>query len=316
MLLKGISGGDVNHDQPLEQRVHDILLSLNVHRLSQQVAELKLLRAQMLIDAEDVLRTKHQKVVAGAKEEALRNVHKLLVLAIMDASSRQSPQEVVLVAEVVISLENGLANAVLQKIHQDPKSNVDEHLVLSLLTFGGPLLQSHIGLIIRHSTEQLDALTKTPEKDDVLLSEASVTEKLKLILPLLDFVLGNKASRQALCFALFKLLETSHDSIDTLVVVFCILIRGKLPPWHAAVSKLKPPSPALGFTFPSGPSRLRPAVLSRMRAGVNVSMDSVDNSESDPWMLLDGGVSSGVTGKAAPFLKGSVRVPHSELLAE
>ena len=114
----------------------------------------------------------------------------------------------------------------------------------------------------------------------------------------------------------FKLLEASRDSIDTLVVVFCILIRGNLPPWHAAFSKLKLSSPALGFTFPNGPSRLRPAVLSRLQAGVNVSTDSVDNSETDPWTLLDGGVSSGVTGKAAPFLKGSVRVPHSELLAE
>ena len=314
-LLHGMSGVDANLDQPLEQRVHDILLSLDIHRLSQQVAELQLLRARMLVDAEDVLRTKHQKVVAGAKEEALHDVHKSLVHAILAASSRQSPQEVVLVAEVVISLEIRLANAVLQKIHQNPESNVDAHLVLSLLTFGGPPLQSHVGLIIKHSTEQLDALTKNPEKDGVL-SEASVTEKLKLILPLLGFVLGNKASRQALCFALFKLLEASRGSIDTLVVVFCVLIRGNLPPWHAAFSKLKLSSPALGFTFPNGPSRLRPAVLSRLQAGVNVSTDSVDNSETDPWTLLDGGVSSGVTGKAAPFLKGSVRVPHSELLAE
>ena len=314
VLLKGMNGGDSNHDKPLEQRVHDVFISLDIHRLSQQVAELQLLRAQMLVDAEDVLQTKHQKVVAGAKEEALHDVHKTLVLAIMAASSRRSPQEVVLVAEVVIFLEIRLANAALQKI-QEAESNVDEHLVLSLLAFGGPPLQAHIGLIIKHSTEQLDALTKNPEKDGVL-SEASVTEKLKLILPLLGFVLGNKASRQALCFALFKLLEASRDSIDTLVVVFCILIRGNLPPWHAAFSKLKLSSPALGFTFPSGPSRLRPAVLSRLQAGVNVSTDSVDNSETDPWTLLDGGVSSGVTGKAAPFLKGSVRVPYSELLAE
>ena len=218
VLLKGMNGGDSNHDKPLEQRVHDVFISLDIHRLSQQVAELQLLRAQMLVDAEDVLQTKHQKVVAGAKEEALHDVHKTLVLAIMAASSRRSPQEVVLVAEVVIFLEIRLANAALQKI-QEAESNVDEHLVLSLLAFGGPPLQAHIGLIIKHSTEQLDALTKNPEKDGVL-SEASVTEKLKLILPLLGFVLGNKASRQALCFALFKLLEASRDSIDTLVVVF------------------------------------------------------------------------------------------------
>ena len=70
-----MSGGVATHDQPLEQRVLDIFLSLDVHRLSQQVAELQLLRAQMLVDAEDVLRTKHQKVVAGAKEETLHIVH-------------------------------------------------------------------------------------------------------------------------------------------------------------------------------------------------------------------------------------------------
>ena len=98
VLLKGMNGGDSNHDKPLEQRVHDVFISLDIHRLSQQVAELQLLRAQMLVDAEDVLQTQHQKVVAGAKEEALHDVHKTFLLAIMAASSRRSPQEVVLVA--------------------------------------------------------------------------------------------------------------------------------------------------------------------------------------------------------------------------
>jgi len=317
LLFKGMNGGDATQDQPFEQRVQDIFLRLDVHRLSQQVAELQLLCAQMLVDAEDVLRTKHQKVVAGAKEEALHNVHEKLAFSIITASSKHPPREVVLIAEVVVLLDIKLANAVLQKI-QKAESHLDEHLILSLLNFGGPLLQSHIGLIIKHCTEQLDALTKNPDEDGVL-SEASVTEQLKLILPLLGFVLGNKTSRQALCFALFKLLRVSDDSIDildTLVAVFFILIRGNLPHWHTAYSKLKPSSPSLGFTFPSGPSSIRPAVLSRLQAGVNVSMQSVDTSETDPWTLLDGGVSSGVTGKAAPFLKGSVRVPHSESLAE
>ena len=51
--LKGMNGGDSNHDKPLEQRVHDVFISLDIHRLSQQVAELQLLRAQMLVGAQD-----------------------------------------------------------------------------------------------------------------------------------------------------------------------------------------------------------------------------------------------------------------------
>ena len=79
-----------------------------------------------------------------------------------------------------------------------------------------------------------------------------MTEKLKLILRAC-FVLGNKASTSTL-FCALQALEASRDSIDTLVVVFCILIRGNLPPWHAAVFETETVS-ALGFTFPSGPSR-------------------------------------------------------------
>ena len=311
LLLKGMNGGDVTQVQPYEQRAQDILCSLSVHRLSQQVDELKLIRARMLVEVEGALETKHQKVVSGAKEETLHTVHEKLVPAILAASS-QSPQALVLVAEVVVSLEIKLASATMQKILK-AETQVDEHLVLSLLTIGGPPLQSHISLTIKHCIGELDAFTNNPGKD-LVLAEPSVTKQLKLILPLLGFVLGNKTSRQELCFALFKLLKVSHDSTDLLVVVFCIVIRGTLPPWHAAYSKLKPAAPALGFTFPSGPSSLRPAVLSRLQAGVNLSTLSAGASTTDPWTFLDGCMSSGLTGKAAPFLKGSVRVPRFESL--
>ena len=178
--------------------------ALNISRLSFQVAELRLLRDLLMETAEEAVRNKYNKVVAGAKEEAMHAVHDQLSKSVLKASCR-SPASIVLVAEVVVFLDVKLANVTLQKLRSEPGYDDEGHLLLSLLTFGGNALQLHIGQTIKHCILQLDSLCTDEEKQAFL--ERSVSKQLKLLLPLLGFVLRNRDWRQELCYVLFKLLS-------------------------------------------------------------------------------------------------------------
>ena len=203
IILKALNGNssvDVTH----ADRACDLLSALNISRLSFQVAELRLLRDLLMETAEEAVRNKYNKVVAGAKEEAMHAVHDQLSKSVLKASCR-SPASIVLVAEVVVFLDVKLANVTLQKLRSEPGYDDEGHLLLSLLTFGGNALQLHIGQTIKHCILQLDSLCTDEEKQAFL--ERSVSKQLKLLLPLLGFVLRNRDWRQELCYVLFKLLS-------------------------------------------------------------------------------------------------------------
>jgi hypothetical protein len=311
IILKALNGNS-SVDATHADRACDLLSALNISRLSFQVAELRVLRELLMETADEAVRNKYKKVVAGAKEEAMHAVHDQLSKSVLKASFR-SPASIVLVAEVVVSLDVKLANVTLQKLRSEPGYDDEGHLLLSLLTLGGPALQLHIGQTIKHCILQLDSLCADEEKHAFL--ERSVSKELKLLLPLLGFVLGNKNSRQELCFVLFKLLSLPGVSkaTDVLVVFFCILVGGGAPPWHA-FSKLKQIVPVLPFSFPTETGGLRRSTRARLEAGVNLSRSFADGASFDPWTLVDGGKGTGATGKAAAFLQGSIRVPRSDSL--
>lgn len=308
IILKALNGNssvDVTH----ADRACDLLSALNISRLSFQVAELRLLRDLLMETAEEAVRNKYNKVVAGAKEEAMHAVHDQLSKSVLKASCR-SPASIVLVAEVVVSLDVKLANVTLQKLRSEPGYDDEGHLLLSLLTFGGNALQLHIGQTIKHCILQLDSLCADEEKQAFL--ERSVSKQLKLLLPLLGFVLRNRDWRQELCYVLFKLLSFPgvSQATDVLVVFFCILVGGGAPPWHAFSKTVQ----VLPFSFPTETGGLRRSTRARLEAGVNLSRSFADGASFDPWTLVDGGKGTAQTGKAVAFLQGSIRVPRSDAL--
>ena len=77
-----------------------------------------MLRELLMETAEEAVRNKYKKVVAGAKEEAMHAVHDQLSKSVLKASCR-SPASIVLVAEVVVSLDVKLANVTLQKLRSE-----------------------------------------------------------------------------------------------------------------------------------------------------------------------------------------------------
>ena len=155
--------------------------------------------------------------------------------------------DIVLLAEVVVYLDVKLASVLLEKLRvQDGYDGDDGSLSLCLLSFGGSALSSHVGPTIGDCLSQLDSLCAAFAKQENL--RASVSKNLKLLLPLLGFVLGNKFFRQELCAVLLKLLclPGISKAADSLIVLFCVCIGGHAPPWHGFVR----PVPALSFTLP------------------------------------------------------------------
>lgn len=284
-------------------RSREILCALSVSRLSFQCAELKILCEMLHSDA----RARDPKLVSDTKDAALLSARESLSNIIFCAAARTS--DIVLLAEVVVYLDVKLASVLLEKLRvPDSYDGDDGSLSLCLLSFGGSALSSHVGPTIGDCLSQLDSLCAAFAKQENL--RASVSKNLKLLLPLLGFVLGNKFFRQELCAVLLKLLclPGISEAADSLIVLFCVCIGGHAPPWHGFVR----PVPALSFTLPPDLVGMRPAVRARLEAGVNLSRSPPERV--DPWTLVDGGVRGGQTGKAADFLQGAKRVPRSDVL--
>ena len=146
-------------------------------------------------------------------------------------------------------------------------------------------------------------------------------KQLRLLIPLLWFVLGSKFHRQELSAALLKLLSGENDSAseDMLLALCCILVHGLAPPWHLCSTRQKHveavPVPQL-----ENPAKLSPLMQSRLNAGFGVTLvesaavsPGFHGFEFDPWSLLAGG-RGGKHTVAAHWLQGTVRAARSNAL--
>jgi hypothetical protein len=261
-------------------------------------------------------------------------VHEKLSSRVLEASSRH-PSSAVLIAEVVLFLGEQVAGAVLQRLSPKPTATRIEGgheydnegvLTLTFLT-RARTLQRHVGQTVIAAIGQLAAVansqTEQTEKRDVI-----VWKPLRLLIPLLVYLLPSKEHRVELAALLLKLLSLpgsySGDLEDALVVLALVVHSGQAPPWHSYCVHQRNNVQALPATNPELDG-MRPAILKRLLAGLggvpssvvfNVAPDAAE-TETDPWSLVGGGSGGGgLHGEktAAHFLLGTSRLARSQSL--
>ena len=242
----------------LQRRACDILSSLNVTSLSVAAAELKILHTLMATEAETEIERRFQRRVEGSKVQALSRVTEQFSHAILEALSR-TPASAVLLAEMVSILGGGmLASDVLRRLSEIGTKAVPWDYAKGLCYIQLSLLQSLDGKVrtdaltklLHVSVNQLFALANEPRQNDAASAQVIVCMNVRILLPLLGFVIQRPEIRTQLAGTLIKLMSmpwvlatpapalhapaaAGESLIDHLVALHCITFHGQTPKWYA-----------------------------------------------------------------------------------